>query len=170
MNRNRRFLPYAALVVGWLAFAAYVWISAGQLPERVATHFGANGVPNGWMTREGHVHFTLLMGLILPAFVLGIFGLIRLFQGKGLNVPNKDYWLSPERRQETLDFIQRQGIRFAGLFIAFLAGIHWSILAANRHVPTMLPTSYVGWIAGGFLVAAAIWILIFFRYFFRKPA
>jgi len=43
-------LPVALLAPAWVAFAACVWVCAGQLPSRAATHFGLHGKPNGWQT------------------------------------------------------------------------------------------------------------------------
>lgn len=169
MHKPRLF-SFAILALLWIAFAAYVWLTAAQLPERVATHFGMAGEPNGWMTRAGHVQFTLLFGLGVPAFVLGIFAIIGRCGDRWLNIPNKEYWLAPERRQATFDFIARQGFWFAGLFIAFLAGIHHSILAANSRSPVALPASDVGWIAGPYLVATLVWVAIFIGRFARRPA
>lgn len=69
MNR-KLFTILTALM--WLALPftalryAQVW---DRLPERLATHFGANGQPNGWMLRETSLYF----GLGLTAFVLIIF-------------------------------------------------------------------------------------------------
>ena len=69
MNR-KLFTILTALM--WLALPftalryAQVW---DRLPERMATHFGANGQPNGWMLRETSLYF----GLGLTAFVLIIF-------------------------------------------------------------------------------------------------
>jgi serine/threonine-protein kinase len=165
--KNSR-LAFALVIALWLAFAGYVWLSASQLPERVATHFGAGGEPNGWMTRAQHVQFTLLFGLLVPAFFLGIFAAIRPLGDRWLNIPRKDYWLAPERREETYDFIMRLGFWLAGMFIAFLAGIHWSILTANARTPIVLPASSVGWVAGPFLVAIFGWMVIFFGRFLRK--
>ena len=170
MNRRPLFVPMLATILLWLAFASFVALTATQLPERVATHFGASGEANGWMTRGGHVQFTLIMGLIVPGAFLGIFALIRRFQGRSLNIPHKDYWLAPERRQQTFDFIQRQGFWFAALLIAFFAAIHESILVANRHTPALLSLSHVGWIVGGFATAAIAWALLFVGHFFRRPA
>jgi uncharacterized membrane protein len=169
---NRRSLHFALLgtAILWTFFASFVWLTAPQLPNRVAVHFGAYGQPNGWMTRDQHVLFLLAAGLVVPTIILGIFALIRRLKGRGLNVPNKEYWLAPERREETLDFMLRQGFWYAGLFTAFFAAIHWSILMANRQTPVFLPPSHVVWIAGGFLAASAVWVLVFFRYFLRKPA
>lgn len=41
--------------------------SWNQLPERMATHFGASGQPNGWMARQD----ALIFGLLLTAIVTG---------------------------------------------------------------------------------------------------
>jgi uncharacterized membrane protein len=170
MKRGSFILPWCILGLLWLALAGYVWFTLPQLPEHVATHFGASGEPNGWMTRVGHVQFTLVMSAVVTLFVLGIFAIVRHCQGWGLNIPHKDYWLAPERREETFDFIQRQGLWFAGLFIVFLAGIHHSILAANARTPVRLPTSEVTWIAGSFIVASVVWVVVFIVRFSRKPA
>jgi len=158
------------LIAGlWLAFAAYVWLTAPQLPERVATHFGAGGKADGWMTRAGHLQFTLLMGFALPAFFLAIFAFIRRCNGWGLNIPHKEYWLAPERRAQTFDFIQRQGFWLAAIQIAFFAVIHRSILAANARSPATLSAADAGWLGIGFLVAMIVWIVCFIGRFFRKP-
>ena len=66
-----------AILIGlmWLALPltalryAQVW---DQLPARMATHFGANGQPNGWMPRATSLYF----GLGLTAFALIIFTVI----------------------------------------------------------------------------------------------
>ena len=159
-----------ALALLWVGFAAYVWFSAAQLPERVATHFGVGGEPNGWMTRAGHVRFTLVAGVAIPAFVLGVFALVRYCGDAGLNIPHKAYWLAPERRQETIAFIQRQGVWFAAVMIVFLAGLHRSIVAANVRSPVSLPPGEVGWVAGGLIASSLIWAACFFVRFSRKPA
>ena len=163
-------LVFAVLAVLWVAFAAYVWQTAAQLPERVATHFDAAGTPNGWMTRAEHVRFTMIFGTLVPAFVVGVFTLIRALGGRGMNIPNKDYWLAPERQQATVDFVQRHGIWLAGLLVAFIAGIHASILRANAPVPAVLPLADVGWIAGSFGVAILVWAVLLVARFLRRPA
>jgi uncharacterized membrane protein len=56
----------------WLALPVIglqYWMVWDQLPARVASHFGAAGQPNGWMTRETSVIFSLA----LVAFLLATF-------------------------------------------------------------------------------------------------
>lgn len=161
---------FLVLILCWCAFAGYLLATAPGLPERVATHFGAEGQPNGWMTRSGMIQFSLITGLLVPGFVVGIFSIIRLAGGKGLNIPRREYWLAPERREETLSFVQRQGFWFGAMFVVFLAGIHYLTMAANLRRPIMLSNSDVAWLSGIFLVATAAWVGRFAIYFYRRPA
>ena len=48
----------------WLALpltAVQYWWVWDQLPSRMATHFGATGQPNGWMTRETSLIFAMVV-------------------------------------------------------------------------------------------------------------
>ena len=127
MNSRRLLQPLLVLAILWLAFAALRVASPRDNCLRACRrpHFAANGEPNGWETPAGYVRFTLIFGAVVPAFILLTFFLIRFCNGWGLNIPHKDYWLAPERREETFAFVQRQGNWFAGLLIAFFAGMHW---------------------------------------------
>lgn len=167
--RSSLLLPYALLAFVWLAFAIYVWWSSAHLPERVATHFGPTGAPNGWQTQAGYLRFTLIFGTVIPGFVLGTFLLIRRLNGWGLNIPHKDYWLAPERRQETMDFVQRRGVGMAGLMLFFLTSVHYSILVANAQPHASLPPTFFI-LVGVFLVATLAWSVTLIRHFYRKPA
>ena len=54
----------------WLVLpviAAMYALAWSQLPARLATHFDFNSQPNGWMSREGSVIFTLVMATIFAA-------------------------------------------------------------------------------------------------------
>lgn len=167
MNRSRT--PWLVLAVLWAGFALYVWSSAGQLPNRVATHFGAGGQADGWMSREQHVQVTLLSGLLIPAFIVGLFSLMRYLKA-GINIPHKDYWLSPERQAETPAFFQRHGVWFAGMFILFLGGMHYTVVSANGRVPAVLSNNELVAVSGTFIACTVVWIFALFRRFTQKPA
>ncbi len=158
------------LVLCWAVFGGYVWQTAAQLPERVATHFGMDGAPNGWMTRAGHVRFTTLTGIGSSGFVLAVFGFIRWCGDAGLNIPNKEYWIAPERREATYEFVQRQGFLFACIVLGFIAGVHRTILVSNLRSPASLSGNDVAWLGGGFGGVTLVWLAVFVGRFFRKPA
>ena len=77
-NSDGRGTFKAVVALMWLAPAfvvfrySQVW---SQLPARLVTHFGMNGQPNGWMTPQQSLTFSL--GLL--AFMLTLFTAIALF-------------------------------------------------------------------------------------------
>jgi uncharacterized membrane protein len=176
MNAPIESQPAPARRVGWLAllflfavFAAGVAYFSKQLPDRVATHFGAQGNPNGWMLRAQYTKFTLGIGIGTPLFIVGTFTLIERLKGWGLNIPNKAYWLDPERQRATYAFLTRQGFWLAALLVVFHAAIFYEIVLANARVPIVLPTAEVLGVTGGFLVALGIWATAMILRF-RLPA
>ena len=76
-----------------LAVGAAIYFSSlyAQLPEVVASHFNARGVPNGWQTKSAF--FSVLIGVsVLAAMVgFGIPRLIMLLPPDYINLPNKNY-------------------------------------------------------------------------------
>ena len=84
------------------------------LPPEVPSHFDGNGIPDKLMDKNSYY---VLMVALQAMFMIG-FPVLVSFSKKIpnalYNVPNKDYWLAPERRNETLDdmsqFLLRTGI------------------------------------------------------------
>ena len=54
-----RRIVYFLFPLALLGVLAYVVTTSASLPERVASHFGANGVANGYMSRDGYRTFIL---------------------------------------------------------------------------------------------------------------
>jgi uncharacterized membrane protein len=133
-----------ARLAGWLALAlvlcglAFIAVTAGELPAVVATHFGAGGRANGWMPRNGYLVFALVLQTLLPLSVYGgVAWLPRRFEGL-LNLPHRDYWLAPARREATLAWLRGFGAWLAAAMALFAIGIHAAILAANARTPARL--------------------------------
>jgi len=117
---------FAASAAG-LLFA--LWLGSG-LPPQVASHFGATGEPNGWMSREGFVAVMCLLLGVLPVLLQA--GLSLALKFGGVNIPNAHYWLVPPRRA---DAVRSLHIHFAWLcagMTAFLGWVAWQVAAANR--------------------------------------
>ena len=130
--------PILTLLVLLISFAALIVVTCPTLPERLATHFGASGQPNGWMSRSGNALAIYLTAVALAGLIVGIMYAVRFFPPRVINLPARDYWLASERREETYRFLLRQGLWFACMEIAFMAGLYWLVTQANLVTPARL--------------------------------
>ncbi len=90
------------------------------LPERVASHFGASGKPDAWATKESLISVYLVTTGICALLFLGIsFGISKIPLSL-INMPNKEHWLSGERKQETFDFMFSYNLWFASATLLLL--------------------------------------------------
>lgn len=67
--------------VAAVAFAVVLTLSAGHLPDRLATHFTVSGVPDQFTATPWAVALSALLGVGLPALLCTVFLAIRWWQG-----------------------------------------------------------------------------------------
>lgn len=155
MRRAALPLFIAALVV---AAACIVGTSAG-LPNRVVSHFGADGKPNGWMDRDAYVHFMLAFAVLLPIGVAALLALIPRAIPRRANIPNRDYWLAEPRRKETQATLAAFGCMLAAALTLFLAAVHLLVVKANAASPVQMPGGLFVTILVIFFAALILWAL-----------
>ncbi len=125
-----------------LSVAQHAWYWS-QLPERVATHFGADGIPNDWMSRTAATVLLLAIQIGLPVFLLGIAWFLPSMPNSTINIPHREYWLAPERRAHSLDHMRTMLAWIAGLSALEIASMSHLAYVANRSDGT-LNTLYFG--------------------------
>lgn len=108
------FLALCALCV---AQAVYYY---PRLPETVASHFGLNGQPDAWSSKTFFVAFYLVMTGICVGLFVGVTLAMPKIPVWAINLPNKDYWLSEDRKQSTFDFLFHYFLWFASATLVFL--------------------------------------------------
>ena len=135
------------------------------LPDRLASHFAASGIPNGWMTKS-QFFFTFAI-VFLPALAVEFWVSHRIANQPDakLRLPNKEYWLAPERRAETFayfdSFFAWYGCAF--LFVeVFAMGL---AMRANFDTPPQLPTGPIVSDIAGFLLFNIVAVIAMFRRF-----
>lgn len=140
-----------------------------QLPAVMASHFTGRGIPNGWQPKPA---FFFLIGVVMllsaiPAFIVPR-GLPTMPPEK-INLPNKDYWLAPERREETWRFFSVQ-MAWWGCALLFLL-LYAMTLAINANLPSVGYFDWQGmWHAlGGFLLFTVLWIVHLLQHFYKIP-
>jgi uncharacterized membrane protein len=161
-------VPLIVLVALVTASIALIGATSADLPARAATHFGPSGAADGWAPRE--VYVALMIGAVvaLPLLIVAFVGGLPRVAPRLLNLPHRDYWLAPARREETLRWLFAHGCVLACLLVAFLAALHLVIVQSNRAAQPALALLPFGIVLATFLVAVAAWSLALFRRF-RLP-
>ncbi len=159
--------PILVLVLIYACFLGFWAWSGPQLPSRVATHFNFSGEPNGWMTRAGNQEFMLLFGFGFPLFLVFICWATRFVPTGFVNIPNRQYWLAPERREHTSSYLVHHSLWLACLAVLLCIGIDYATLEANKQAPPHLSTPLVLLIIGLFLTGTAVWVVRLFQHFKR---
>ena len=155
--------------VALIGVVAYIVTTTASLPDRVASHFGANGLANGYMSRDGYRTFIVAFALGVPLFVVAVVGLLpRIFPG-AVNIRDRDYWFAPERRESTLGFLFGWACSLGMLLSLFIAAIHAAVMVANAYEPPRLP-AVLFWIdLGAFAIGMVVWVAAITYHFRRRP-
>jgi uncharacterized membrane protein len=159
-----RTVPVATLLlIGCVA--VFIGFTSQRLPRLVAAHFDAAGTANGYLPRELYMALMLLITVVVPVLVVVIPAWAFSHPEVRLNLPNREYWLAPERRAETIRFIARQTSLFTWLLLAFLCYAQWLVVRANALTPPALDSR--AFLAGlvVFLVCTLSWIVRLLRRF-----
>ncbi len=148
--------------------AAHIGWYYGALPERVASHFGPTGAADGWMSRLGFA----------VSYVGVVAGMAALFGGTGwwlrhiptsmINLPHRELWLAPQRREETLRGLQRQMSAIGLATVGFLGVVFHLCLKANLDGTFRLGQGIVVAL-GLYLVLFVVWIIRFLIRYGRPP-
>jgi hypothetical protein len=158
--------PLTALTICYVLFFTCVIASYSALPAKVASHFDLAGQPNGWMSRDSCVDFTLGLGIVVPAFIIVIMGGAGRIPVSFINLPHRDYWLAPERRRAALAVLRRYSLWLSCLLVLFVTGLHWLIVQANRQGQgPHLSGIGISVIAGGFVIGTGVWTVLLLRHF-----
>jgi uncharacterized membrane protein len=159
------------MVYGLLAAAGVLYFSTlySRLPDLVASHFNASGAPTAWMPKSAFfIFFPFVMLFVsIPVFVVP--KQIANKSNDKINLPNKEYWLAPERRTETMEFVGTQMGWFGCAVLALLlAGFYDAITANLRPNHTFDSTSF--YIAlGAFFAFIIFWLTRMMSHFRNAP-
>lgn len=137
MNRVLRLLFLIGLVVGPVVILA----TTSAWPEPVATHFGAGGLADGWMSRKGYQAFMIALCIALPLILWAPITWLPRIWPQAVNLPHREKWLAENRLPETFTMLERFGLRLGLLAEILVLAIHYSVWEANQHQPAQLNMS-----------------------------
>jgi uncharacterized membrane protein len=166
-NRSLIGTAHVIFLLLLLAMLAQIAWYYPQLPERVASHFNAAGEANSFMPKRDFVKVHLgVVGLLSVMFLFLPAAIVRLPPGL-INLPNKDYWLAPERRQSTARTITGNLLGFGNAMLLFLLLVFREAMRASLLPVPRLPNRI--WIYLVLLFAFAIFWTVRFVRAFRLP-
>jgi hypothetical protein len=94
----------------------------------------------------------LVTATLIPLTLLAHYGPRSL-----INLPNKEYWLAPEREAMTRQAIARWGLWFAAATLWMFALVFHQAMAANLSQPPQLQSFW--WLLGGYLAIVLFLVL-----------
>jgi len=167
MKTSSHALSWAAFAAMLLFAAGFVIVTSSGLPARVAVHFDAAGQATSYMTVGRYRMAVLAFAVAFPGLLVA--GLKSAYsRAKTFNLPNRDYWLAPQRIADTRSFLVAHGVWFGTLLAGLMCFMHRLLLEANRQIPPTLSNQafFVGLLA--FTVCMAVWLgAMLLR--FRRP-
>lgn len=102
-----------------------------KLPTTVATHFGADGSADSWASKENFAYLSIGIVVIIAILFLGITFLIPRLPPSMINLPNKEYWLAPERKKESFASVSACVVWMGGATIVLLLAVIQLSIRAN---------------------------------------
>ena len=113
----------------------YYWM---RLPAEIASHFDLHGNPDSWSSTTSFIILWLFAIAVINVWPIIVGPLLRKLPPSMINTPNKDFWLSNDRRRDR--FISTVRAILGGcigganimLFIAFYETYRFNITGAGE--------------------------------------
>jgi len=156
---------FAVLAAGAaICFSSYY----AELPEVVASHFNAQGVPNGWQTNSAFFAVFVEISVLALLVGFGIPCLISLMPTQLINLPNKQYWLAPEHFSETQAFLNSYFAWFGCAVLLVMILTFDYAIQSNLHPDGRPDISRMLYIAG-LVLFMLVWTIRMLLRFGRVP-
>jgi len=159
-------------IVVWVIVCAASIIQAlyyyPQLPAQIASHFGPSGHADGWSSKQDFI--TVYLGFLI--LTIAIFTVLTYVMSvlpvSWINLPNKQYWFSPERRKETVRFLSRYPLWFASATMLLLIDVLHQTFLVNMGKAKALPHPILSLVV--YIGFTVVWVIGIFLRFRRSTA
>ena len=123
--------PSVCLAVLTIAALAHFGAQWPRLPDLVGTHFNAQGVADHLMSKTAYAIWEIGLLVGHPLFLIGIAYVGRYLPDSLQNMPNKEYWLHPDRREAVFRDMTRLVIWIACLCQLLMIVVSHEVFLAN---------------------------------------
>ncbi len=163
---KKPFVIFVALIAIAIVQTIYYF---PRVPEVMASHFNGVGDTNEWSSKL--VFFGIYVGVLaLTVFIFTVIPNKFIHRSRTwLNLPNKEYWLAPERKDQTINFMRNHMMNFgiANVLLAIIV-VQLVILANFDSQPKL--EQGIMWALAIYFVYLAYWLIRYFMIFKRASA
>ncbi len=144
-------------------------LQAPYLHSPMAVRFNAAGEAVGWNSAQSFA----TINVVVVATIVGVFlilpGALSRRRRLRWRLPNRDYWLSPERLPKTIEYLQRQFLWYGIVTLLLLMAVFQLVVDANAHKPPQLDVKRLVWFLAGYAAFIIVWGWSLWRKFSRTP-
>lgn len=137
-------------------------------PEKVAIHFNAKGIADSWASKNINLILWIAVYSIMTGFFLSIPLILKKTPIKFINMPNKQYWLAPERIDHTVTIVSNMLYRIGAALNIFFIVLGFIGFRANLFEEVRLDNTVVYILLGIFSIFTIGWLIKFYSQF-KKP-
>lgn len=162
-------LPKALFLLAAATAGAYFRHYYPLLPDLMASHFDARGIPNGWSSKQTFFGIFAGMTVLGAVLVFGMPKIIAVTPVQLINLPNKRYWLAPGQRPASLEFLSGWFAWFgcavyAVIVVAFAYAVKANLQGGDKANPT-----WIWYTVGLFGAFTVVWTIRLYRRFGGVP-
>lgn len=157
-----------ATLLGLVVLQALVYYP--QLPARLASHFDAAGRPNGWSSKPAYFALQAFIVVVLTLCFAALPGWLERAPARLVNLPNKDYWLAPERRVSTMARVASALTWFGCAGLVFIIVVASLVIDFNLGHERVLAATPIWTLLGGIAVCTVVLVLRLLHLGRRPPS
>lgn len=163
-SRTSAFCVFCGLMLLAAAQAGYYF---PLMPAMMASHFDFAGQANGWMDKTAFmcVYAGVVVFIALLFFAMSL--VMQKIPAWMLNLPNKDYWLAPQRRDDTYRWLGASMMWIGNATLLFIIACMQITFLTNLR-PAWNPSQTFMVTICAFVAVTLVWTGVYF-YRFRRP-
>ena len=155
-----------AILLGIVALQTLIYYP--RLPAQLASHFDAAGRPNGWSSKLAYFALQAFIVLVLTGCFAALPALLEHVPPRLVNLPNKDYWLAPERRAATMASVASALTWFGCAGLGSILAVTALVIDFNMgHARALRPLPM--WALLGAIALCTVLLILRLLYLGRRP-
>lgn len=141
-----------------------------QLPDKVAIQFSPSGHPTSWVSKAAFLSINIIEILVLVTIFIIMPRFISKIPTKYWNFPNRDYWLSESKRNQTFQIITKHLLVFIIGMLLFFEIINYYLIKMNLTPSYAVSMHTVSFFIIGFVLFVILWGMLLVLRFARTGA